>query len=476
MKIAVVGATGFVGRKVVDALLERSTADVLALSRNPLGDRYENNPRFTWNSIDLHNLLECEQALEGCRVAIYLVHSMLPSARLNQGTFQDFDLSLADNFARAAQWAGVHQIIYLSGLMPSTGELSPHLQSRKEVEDVLRFYVPRLTTIRAGLIIGEQGSSFTILYRLVKRLPVMICPRWTKSICQPVFLDDVVRSIIYCIDREECYGRIFDIGGEDRLSYIDMMKKTAALLHKKPHFIILPFFTPKLSRLWVTLVAGAPRSLVYPLIQSLRDNMLVRPDYQLRLPNGPFRGFEETLPVVLERYNERLQRSQSPHAFKRSIQLRKQKSVRSIQRLPLPAGRDAKWAAEQYMLWLPKFFPWFLAVTVKDQMIYFRCKGLPFNLLVLQHSPERSQKDRQLFYIQGGLLSSRKNLRGRLELRETLGGQAILAAVHDFVPALPWLLYQYTQAKIHSFVMARFARFLSQKDISRREPFRSQGG
>jgi len=462
-KVAVVGASGFIGMKLVNYLIAETNCSILALSRNPISiDAVSDSDRFSWHAVDLHNLLSLEESLQGVHIAIYLVHSMLPSARLNQGTFTDFDLSLADNFGRAAKQAGVEQVVYLSGLIPDHGELSPHLQSRREVEDVLRNYIPELTTIRAGLIMGEGGSSFTIMYRLVQRLPVMLCPSWTKSICQPIFIDDVIRSIAYCIRRKDCYGKIFDVGSPERWTYLELMMKTADLLHKKIRFLVVPVFTPKLSRLWVSVVAQAPKSLAYPLIQSLREDMTTHPERLLKLPDGEFLGVNETLNLVLERF-ESLQKSSvsdTPHAFKKGSDQSKQKSVRSIQRLTLPPGKSAEWVAKQYMLWLQEFFSGLLMVVVEDTMVYFRLKGFGTNLLILRYSPERSQSDRQLFYVDGGILSSRGNVRGRLELRETLGGRAIIAALHDFVPALPWYLYRLSQAKMHAFVMAKFNQFL----------------
>ncbi|MFW7377354.1 MAG: NAD(P)H-binding protein [Oligoflexus sp.] len=467
MNVAIVGASGFIGLKLVEYLLDTSPYTVLALSRNPLPiNIMKKYPRLRWRSVDLHNLLTLEQALEGIHVAIYLVHSMLPSARLNQGNFADFDLSLADNFGRAAYRAGIRQVIYLSGLIPDREKLSLHLQSRREVEEVLKSYIPKLTTIRAGLIIGEGGSSFTIMYRLVQRLPLMICPTWTQSICQPIFVDDVIRVLAYCIDREECFGRIYDVGVQEKWTYLGLMKLTAKKMHRKVMFIVVPLFSPNLSRLWVSLVANAPKSLAYPLIQSLEEDMTTHPERTLSLPDGEFVHVDKSLSMVLQRYTSSQTTAQEkmPHAFIRSLRSTRQKSVRSIQRLSLPAGRDAEWVAQQYMEWLPRFFKGLIKVTIKQQTVTFFVKGLPLKLLILRYSPERSQKDRQLFYVIGGLLAGHRNVRGRLEMRETLGGRAIIVAVHDFVPALPWFLYRLTQAKVHSFVMSRFAGYVRLSD------------
>ena len=466
MRVAVVGASGFVGKSLINYLLDHTRHEVVALSRTPLNvDHPEAPSRYRAISCDLHNLLQLEQALEGIEAAYYLVHSMLPGARLNQGSFSDFDLSLADNFARTARLRGVKHVIYLSGLVPAGNTISQHLQSRLEVETTLRSYLPNVTCLRTGMIIGPKGSSFTILIRLAQRLPLMVCPGWTTNRCQIIVLADVVRCLSACLDRPELQGKTFDLGANPPVSYRGMIADTAQLLGKKPIMLNFPYFTIGLSKLWVRLVTGAPKDLVYPLINSLSESMLVRPDHQWPDSTPPFKNFataaHETLPAVLSS-------GEKPHAF-RGFKPGKDGTVRSIQRLPLPKGRRASWVAEQYLARLPKVFPLLVKVRNQDERILLQLTFLPINLLVLKYSPERSSPDRQLFYVQGGLLCSSRNQRGRLELRETLGGTACLAAVHDFRPALPWIIYRWTQAEVHRWFMYRLARAIH-KDADKKAP------
>ena len=225
MKIAIAGATGFVGRSLSEQLAYKY--QILALSRNPLPESLATLPRMQWRQCDLHNLKQVELSLEEADVAIYLIHSMLPNLRLNQGTFDDFDLSLADNFGRAARAAGVKRVIYLSGLIPVNESLSLHLQSRLEVETALRFYYPNLTVLRAGIIAGDGGSSFTIIYNLVRRLPIMVCPAWTHHRTSIVTLEDTVKSIEYCIDTPDTRTHTYDIGSDEAVTYVDVMRMTA---------------------------------------------------------------------------------------------------------------------------------------------------------------------------------------------------------------------------------------------------------
>ncbi|WP_413576138.1 NAD(P)H-binding protein [Bdellovibrio sp. HCB290] len=452
MKIAIAGASGFVGKALISSL--KGSYSVVGLSRSH-HTQSEEHSSCEWRNCDLFSLIDAEKALEGAEIAIYLVHSMRPSAHLSQGSFEDFDLIVADNFLRAAEKNKVKKIIYVGGLIPSDSKnLSKHLQSRQEVESVfLKGNVPT-TILRAALILGAEGSSFQIMTRLVSRLPIMLCPRWTATPSQPVSVEDVLTSIRYCIETPETNGKIYDLGGPDVLSYGDMMLRVADILDLRRSLIRVPFLTPHLSALWVRLVTGAPKDLVNPLIESLRNPLLVREDHQLVIPGHKFMGIEESLREAIKNYNS----DRKPHAFKAPQSAKHE--VRSVQRMPLPVGWTAKDVAQEYMKFLPVMRPGFMKVEVKDRWIYFSNAFPYIRLLVLEYSPERSWGHRELFYVRGGLFS-KKSGRGRLEFREVLGGTACIAAIHDFRPRLPWYFYKVTQAYVHLWVMKQFARHLA---------------
>ena len=159
--VAITGANGFVGRALIEALGDRF--HIVGLTRGiPGAAQRKSDDNIEWRSCDLYSMLDAEEGLKGVDYAFYLVHSMMPSARLTPAKFEDLDLLLADNFARAAEKNGVKQIVFLGGITPQTSELSAHLRSRLEVELALGSRSTPVTAIRAGLIVGPGGSSFTI--------------------------------------------------------------------------------------------------------------------------------------------------------------------------------------------------------------------------------------------------------------------------------------------------------------------------
>ncbi|TVR04828.1 MAG: NAD-dependent epimerase/dehydratase family protein [Deltaproteobacteria bacterium] len=478
MCVAIAGATGFVGRALLNRLAGR--ARVVGLSRN--AERaVAGTPAdlgVQWREANLFSLLDTERALRGVDIAVYLVHSMLPPARLTQGSFRDLDLLLADNFARAAASCGVRRIVYLGGIIPREGPLSEHLESRLEVERALgRTGVP-VTALRAGLVIGERGSSFRILERLVRRLPVMVCPSWMRVPTQPVALEDLLRVLDGVIFDDETAGVTSDVAGPDVITYLELVRRTALAMGREPRLVPVPFVSPGLSKLWVSAITGVSHDLVAPLVQSLRMEMLASDTrLQERFGAGTI-GMDAALRAAMAggphaRARRAVAQKASTSTAARREALRTtnpqaDRSVCSVQRLPLPAGWDAEQVASAYARWLPRALRPLMRVelSAEESVMAFRMLPLSSPLLTLTRAADRSDDTRQLFYITGGLLAdTHRSLRGRLEFRAFDELECSLAAIHEFTPRLPWWLYTVTQAKVHLWVMSRFRSALRKRRL-----------
>jgi uncharacterized protein YbjT (DUF2867 family) len=443
--IVVCGATGFIGQ----ALGPRLPRDTIGLGRRA---RPGDAAYASYRAGDLFSQAATRAAVAGADVIVYLVHSMMPAARLTQGRFEDVDLLCADNVARAAAEVGARQIVYLGGLMPH-GAASTHLRSRDEVARTLGAYGVPVTTLRAGLVIGPGGSSMELLTRLVERLPVMVTPRWTATRTQPIALSDVVDALRYVIGRPDCVGETFDVGTPEVVTYRELMQRTAAQLGRRIPMLPLPVLSPGLSRLWLSLITGAPRELAAPLVQSLSHEMVAR-DRRLEARLGrPMRRLDDALgQAMAERPRH------APTAFVGAAAARGDRpaTVFSVQRLRLPPGRDACWAGTEYARWLHGV-PGLAATTRDDGTIALGLRGVRWPLLEL--TPRTATPDRAVFDVTGGLLA--RGAAGRFEVRRVGGGSLALTIVDGFVPALPWWIYRLTQAPLHALVMAGFGRHLA---------------
>lgn len=454
MKIVIAGASGFVGKKLLGVL--KSDHEVVAISRHARAPEKD----VKWAQCDLFSLLDIEKTLQGADVAVYLVHSMLPSARLTQGSFRDFDMILADNFSRAAKLAGVKHIVYLSGIIPPDAILSEHLQSRLEVENILKSSGIPTSSLRAGLIIGPGGSSFEMMLRLVQRLPIMVCPYWTSTLSYPIAVWDVVEIIknrIEKIDLKE--NECLDLCGPEPLSYEEMMKFLSIKLRRKHLFLPVPFVSPRLSKLWVRLITGAPRDLVYPLVDSLKTHMI---PLSARPPELAFitpMSFDEAITKSLEQTHS----GENPTAY--AYHGKDNDSyVRSVQRVTTLFRTEVKTISDIYFKWLDGFFRPFLSVVEEGNFVTIKFVLLKKPLLVFEASEARSFPDRRLYYIRSGLLVG-ESPRARLEFRNIYQGLYKIVAIHEYHPRLPWYLYKYTQAFFHLFVMRSFGKFLIHKKL-----------
>jgi uncharacterized protein YbjT (DUF2867 family) len=290
--VLVTGATGFIGRRLVPALVEDGH-DVRAMTRRPEAYDGEGTPV----GADVSDQESLRPALEGVDVAVYLVHS------LDDPDFERKDAQAARNFSAAAAAAGVRQIVYMGGLGDDADELSAHLRSRREVEHLLGEDGVPVTVLRAAIVVGHGGISWEITRQLVKNLPAMVVPRWVGTRTQPIALDDVIRYIVGVTDNEEAFGRVFEIGGTEQLTYLDMMKVAAESMNNRTIPIItVPVLTPRLSSYWLALVTDVDATTGRNLIDSMSHEVVVT-DTSIRdvVPGEPLSYRESVRRALAER-------------------------------------------------------------------------------------------------------------------------------------------------------------------------------
>ena len=221
MRIAVLGATGYIGTRLVPRLAE-SGHQVRCIARSPrkLRDRpWRNRDGIEVVEGDLSNRARLAASLAGIEAIYYLVHAMHAGP-----AFAQQDRDMAARVAGAARDAGIARVIYLGGLGDNREGLSPHLASRREVEGVLASTGIPVTTFRAAMIIGSGSASFEILRYLTERLPVMVTPRWVRTECQPIAVRDVLHYLVACLTVPATTGRVIEIGGADRTTYRDLFR------------------------------------------------------------------------------------------------------------------------------------------------------------------------------------------------------------------------------------------------------------
>ncbi len=272
IRCLVTGATGYIGGRLVPALLDRGL-QVRAMARTPakLDDA-------AWRSQievaqgDLTDPESLAAAFDGMDVVYYLVHSM--------GTSKDFvaeEAESARNVVEAARSAGVRRVVYLGGLHPDGAELSRHLASRAEVGDILIDSGIETVVLQAGIVIGSGSASFEMIRHLTDRLPVMTAPKWVHNKIQPISIDDALYYLAAAATAAVPTSRTWDIGGPDVLEYGEAMQVYADRAGLRTRrFVVLPWLTTTLASRWVGLVTPIPSGLARPLVESLECDAVMR--------------------------------------------------------------------------------------------------------------------------------------------------------------------------------------------------------
>ena len=462
-RLVIAGASGSIGTALCMALSEEF--EILAVTHfEARASKPDPDLPVIWRHCDLFSRTEMATALDGADYAIYLVHTRLPSARLDQAQCEDMDLIIADNFARASSINGVRQILCLRGLLPAA-QLSPEiLEHRNEVVETLGAYGTPVTVIRASLVVAPGSTAVNLIGSQVIRGRIVPIPRWTLSRKQPVAVDDLIRAVRHCLRDPGAFAGSFDIGGPEVLNWREVLEQAAELQGKQPVFVPLRWLPRRVYAWW--LRRRSPRThpaTIRMLVDDLQFDALAGDNpLQRVISQGAIECREAIRPYLAAADRTRLANPRSEMMGVYEEQLRESSNVRSVQRIRLPAGRNAEWMAESYFGWLQEFVWPFVTCRSDESGSYrVRVRGLGLTLLELSFQPGHSSPDRRMYFITGGLLASgSRNVRGRMEFHDILGGRYTIVAIHDFAPALPWNFYQATQATAHGFVMRAFQRHM----------------
>ncbi|MCF6147115.1 MAG: NAD(P)H-binding protein [Candidatus Kuenenia sp.] len=264
MQVAILGATGCVGRNLIKKLITSNEHDIIASCR------YENkidksliSQRLEWRTVNLEYSESIKEFLQGAEVLVYLVHSLQSSG------FESLDKMYAHKVGEVVCKADIKKIIYMSGIIPRHEKLSHHLKSRMETGEALASHGISVGEVRASILLGTCSASYRMIYYLAKRLPLMITPKWLNSLCAPIALDDAVEALEALINREIEGHEIFEIGS-DIMRYCDLLSLCGKSTHGYENAIFtVPFFAISLSSLWIEFITGVPNSIARTLAESL---------------------------------------------------------------------------------------------------------------------------------------------------------------------------------------------------------------
>ena len=297
MRVLLTGVTGYIGKRLLPVLLADGH-EVICCVRDV--NRFDARKFALENlkviEVDFLRKDELARIPDELDVAFFLIHSMAASG----ASFDELEAEAARNFRSRMEETEVRQVVYLSGIV-NEKELSRHLSSRKNVEDILQSNQYALTTLRAGIIVGSGSASFEIIRDLVEKLPFMIAPKWLMTRCQPIAIRNVLQYLTGVMMRSDTFDKSFDIGGPDILTYREMLLRFAAIRGLKRHIVILPIMTPRLSSYWLFFVTTVSYSLAKHLVNSMKVEVVCSDNELENLLGIDPIGYDHAIELAFER-------------------------------------------------------------------------------------------------------------------------------------------------------------------------------
>ena len=294
MTILITGANGYIGQRLIPLLLAEGHFLHCCVRNRRRFEEEHTHPQIEIHEIDFLKP-ENTRLPKDIDVAFFLIHSMSAD-----GDFSEKEARAAHNFVQLITPTTCQQVIYLSGIVNET-DLSKHLASRLNVEEILRGSPKPLTTFRAGIIVGSGSASFEIIRDIVEKLPIMTAPKWLNTLCQPIGVRNVVQFLSKVMLRADTYNQTYDIGGLEVLSYKQMLLQFAEVRRLKRWIYTLPIMTPRLSSYWLYFITSTSYPLAVNLVNSMKINVICKPNDLAKRLNINLLTYKKSVEIAFER-------------------------------------------------------------------------------------------------------------------------------------------------------------------------------
>ena len=302
MKILLTGATGYVGRRLLPALLENGH-EVICCVR--AGNRFLTDfthPNLSTVEVDFLKPDDIRLLPADIDAAYFLMHSMNVSTK----NFENLEKNIAVNFVDYLKGTKARQVIYLSGLVPPTDKMSMHLRSRWEVEKILTQSGTPATVLRAGIVVGSGSASFEIIRDLAEKLPLIIGPSWLNNRCQPIAIRNVIQYLIGILGNEACLGRIFDIGGPEVLTYKEMLLGYASVRKLRRRILTVPFGATGLTSNWLFYITTTSHKIAVNLVESMKTDLICKDNELERMLGIDPISYEQAIVMAFAKIEQNL--------------------------------------------------------------------------------------------------------------------------------------------------------------------------
>jgi uncharacterized protein YbjT (DUF2867 family) len=301
MKILLTGANGYIGKRLLPVLINQGHKVICCVrnkNRFPT-DGFYAHPNISLFEADFLNEVAFDESILDIDAAYYLIHSMSENTR----DFDELETASANHFLRLVNQTQIKQIIYLGGITNETN-LSKHLASRKNVDDLLRAGNIPLTSLKAGIVVGSGSSSFEIIRDLVEKLPLMITPKWLNTKMQPIAIRNVLEYMIGVLLKPETFNQSYDIAGPDVLTYKEMLLQFAAVRGLKRWIFTVPIMSPRISSYWLYFVTRTSYKLAVNLVNSMKVEVIAKENALGRMLNIELLTYKDSLELAFQKIEQ----------------------------------------------------------------------------------------------------------------------------------------------------------------------------
>ena len=256
--IAIIGGTGFIGRRIVEVLAEEG-ARIKVLARNPDRAKFLKPMGsvgqisiLSGNALDEKALAE---VMSGADAVVNTIGILAESGRQN---FKALQAELPGRIGRLAAELNLGKVVHLSAIGADPSSHIRYAASKGEGEQNLLAAFPRATILRPSLVFGEGDGFFNRFARMAVLAPGLPVIGGGNNLVQPVFVGDVARAVRVALADDTAAGQIFELGGPQQITFRDTMAYIIKEIHLRRVLIPVPFGLMSLAAIPLGLLPNPP--------------------------------------------------------------------------------------------------------------------------------------------------------------------------------------------------------------------------
>lgn len=276
MKIAVTGATGFIGSHVVHHLLSRGHhVAALVRDKNKVGEKLGEAELFEGQIGDVPSTVRCFRDCDA------VVHCVGIHRETNTASFEFIHNQGTRNLISALRQSEIKRVVYLSFLQARSFIDSPYHHTKWQGEESIRNAGLDYTILKPGVVYGKDDGFLSGIRRTLNTVPFFALPMGTPNRIAPLFVGDLAEVTEKSLLLPEAIGKTYSLVGPDAFTLRELVEKVGDSVGVIPSFLKVPLGLQRLA----ALIMG--RTMREPLISDSQLTILTEPLTEPLVPADP---------------------------------------------------------------------------------------------------------------------------------------------------------------------------------------------